>query len=368
MGKKLDKLTLRGFKSIRSLEGFALGPINVLVGANGAGKSNFIDLFRLIRAMSEARLQEYALDCGGADGLFFGGPKETPTIEVELAFGSNGYKFALEPTASGGLSVKRESTFYEGRGWSLQQSAGSESLIRTWKDSRSPWGDYLGVEGHVHSAVTGWQVYHFHDTGRLAGARREHSASDWRELLPDAKNIAAFLLSLRLSFPGAYQAIVDHVRIIAPFFDDFLLEPEMRGESQLIRLQWRQKGSNFPFQPWQFSDGTLRFICLATALLQPSPPSTIIIDEPELGLHPLALDILAGLLRSTAERTQVVVSTQSVTLLNHFDPADVIVADRQHGATVFKRLEASELAEWLNEYSLGELWQKNVFDGGPAHE
>lgn len=368
MGKPLDKLTIRGFKSIRSLEEMELGNLNVLVGANGAGKSNFVEFFRLLRAMSDARLQEYVLDCGGADTLFFGGPKETPAIEAELVFGPNAYKFALEPTATGGLVVKRESTFYEGRGWSLQQSAGSESLIRTWKGKKSPWYNVLGVEGHIYIAVTGWQVYHFHDTGRLAGVRRDHPTADWRELSPDARNIAAFLWALRSRNAEAYHNIVDHVRIIAPFFDDFLLEPEMRGENELIRLQWHQKGSTFPFQPWQFSDGTLRFICLATALLQPALPSTVIIDEPELGLHPLALDALASIFRTASERTQLIVSTQSVTLLNHFEPNEVIVADRKGGASSLRRLNKNELQDWLSEYSLGELWQKNVFDGGPVHE
>ncbi|MFA7013683.1 MAG: AAA family ATPase, partial [Desulfobacterales bacterium] len=126
--------------------------------------------------------------------------------------------------------------------------------------------------------------------------------------------------------------------------------------------------SSFPFQPWQLSDGTIRFICLAAALLQPSPPATVVIDEPELGLHPFALDVLAGLFRDASERTQLVVSTQSAGLLNHFEPDDVIVVDRELGASRFRRLDASSLAAWLEDFSLGELWQKNVFDGGPSHE
>ncbi len=158
------------------------------------------------------------------------------------------------------------------------------------------------------------------------------------------------------------------IQLIAPFFDDFLLEPEEQGHDQVVRLEWRQKGSRFPFQPWQFSDGALRFICLATALLQPDPPSTILVDEPELGLHPFPLDTLAGLFREAAHRMQLIVPTQSAALLNHFEPGETIVVDREKGASRFCRLEAASLADWLRDFSLGELWQKNVLDGGPTRE
>lgn len=146
------------------------------------------------------------------------------------------------------------------------------------------------------------------------------------------------------------------------------MESEDQGGNEVVRLEWNQKGSSYPYQPWQLSDGTIRFICLATALLQPAPPSTIVIDEPKLGLHPFALDVLAGVMRDAAERTQLIVSTQSASLLNHFEPEEVIVVDRDEGVSRFRRLEAAPLAEWLKDFSLGELWQKNVFDGGPSHE
>jgi predicted ATPase len=134
-----------------------------------------------------------------------------------------------------------------------------------------------------------------------------------------------------------------------------------------VRLEWRQQGSSFPFQPWQFSDGTIRFICLATALLQPKPPSTVVIDEPELGLHPYALEVLAQLLKETAQATQLVISTQSAPLLNQFEPEEVVVVERVEGASHFRRLEAEPLAEWLKDYALGELLQKNVIEAGPTH-
>jgi predicted ATPase len=121
-------------------------------------------------------------------------------------------------------------------------------------------------------------------------------------------------------------------------------------------------------QPYHFSDGTIRFICLTTALLQPNLPSTVIIDEPELGLHPYAIEILAELINAASQKTQVIISTQSPALVDYFEPEDIIVVNRENGASTFRRLDADRLSSWLEDYSLGELWRKNVISGGPVGE
>jgi predicted ATPase len=198
--------------------------------------------------------------------------------------------------------------------------------------------------------------------------RREQSARDRAYLRPDASNIAAFLLHLREKHEKHYELIRDTVRLIAPFFDDFLLQPEEKAGEERVRLEWRQKGSDFPFQPSHLSDGTLRFICLATALQQPVMPATIVIDEPELGLHPYAINLLSALISSASERCQVVVSTQSPLIVDEFSPEDIIVVNRRDGRSEFERLDPAKLADWLTEYSVGELWQKNVLRGTPSHE
>jgi len=369
MGLPLDRISISGFKSIRHLQDFPLNKLNIIVGANGAGKSNFVGFFKMLRAIAEEGLANFVTENGGADGFFFGGPKESPQIDVHLKFGMNEYQLNLVPTASIKLMVKKESVFNStGDRWISNSGGGYESQLRQWKNTKSAQEQKTHPGYYVYKSVSNWHLYHFHETGMTAPVRRDHSVRDWRELNPDASNIAAFLLHLSRDQRDTYEKIRETVQLIAPFFDDFFLESEKRGVDEVVRLEWRQKGSSYPFQPWHLSDGTIRFICLATVLLQPHPPATLIIDEPELGMHPFALDVLAGLFRDAVERTQLIVSTQSAALLNHFEPNEIIVVDRESGASRFRHLDNKSLAEWLKDFSLGELWQKNVFAGGPSRE
>jgi len=369
MGRPLDHLTLSGYKSIKLLDDFEFKKLNILVGANGAGKSNLVSFFKMLRAMSEEGLVNFVTENGGADGFLFNGPKQTSQIDAHLKFGANEYKFTLVPTASVQLAVKSESHYFRNGRWNVFSEGRLESRLKQWKDDKSSfYPNSPGVGAHIYSAVSSWVVYHFHDTSAHATMRRDQSVRDWRELNPDASNVASLLFRMKTKNENNYLNIRETIQLIAPFFDDFLLEPEKKGENEVIRLEWRQKGSSYPFQPWQLSDGTIRFICLATALLQQDPPSTILVDEPELGLHPFALEVLAGLFKDVSNRTQLIVSTQSATLLNHFEPEDVVVVDRKDGASRFQRLDINSLSEWVKDYTLGDLWQKNVIEGGPSHE
>jgi predicted ATPase len=369
----LDTISLKGFKSIKDLTDFKPGKLNILVGANGAGKSNLVDFFRMLRAMADGGFQKHVTLSGGADGFFFNGPKETKQITAHLKFGQNEYRFALEATVAGEMVINNEGTFYEGTQWPTNWhkwgSGKKESDLPGWKDQKSNRGDWPSVEAHVYSAVSSWTVYHVHDTSSTAPMRRPCPARDFRELRPDAGNIAAFLLNMRQENQARYQRIRETVQLIAPFFDDFILDPQKIGDSEVVRLEWRQKGSTFPLQPWQFSDGTIRFICLATALLQPAPPSTVVIDEPELGLHPFAIETLAALLHEAAagNRSQLLVSTQSPGLLDHFDAEHLVIVDRLEGASVFRRLDSKALEQWLKDYSLGELVRKDIIESGPRN-
>jgi predicted ATPase len=369
MAEPIKKLTIKGFKSIESLVDFELGALTVLIGANGAGKSNFVDFFRMLRAMAGESLQKFVMDRSRADGFFYLGPRHTPRISARLEFGWSVYEFELSATASGQLLIDQERMKFAGFDPRVLAQGKLESVLRSLRVERTEVPPVPPGAGHlVYEALANWTVYHFHDTTMLAPMRRYESVGDRYVLRHDASNIAAFLLDMRETHNASYGLIRDTIRMIAPFFDDFVLEPKMMGPEELVRLEWRQRGSDYLFEPYHLSDGTIRFICLATALLQPSPPATLVLDEPELGLHPVGIVLLGSLIQSAAARTQVIISTQSPTLLDQFKPEEVVVVNRQEGRSTFDRLDSQELREWLAEYSVAELWQKNVLRGGPASD
>jgi predicted ATPase len=209
-----------------------------------------------------------------------------------------------------------------------------------------------------------WQVFHFHDTSAQAGAKQKQPLGDNEALRSDASNLAPLLYRLREVHPDHYGQIVDSIRLVAPFFEDFQLRPDPLNPER-IQLEWRQVGSDSYFNGHSFSDGTLRFICLSTLLLQPEPPSVIIIDEPELGLHPFAITQLADMFRTRSTTNQIIVSTQSVTLLNQLDPEDIVITEQHDGETSFERPDVDEIQTWLSDYAIGDLWEKNVLGGRP---
>jgi len=374
MAHALNKLTIKGFKSIRSLVDFELTNLNVLIGSNGAGKSNFIDFFRLLRAMmklplpdlSISTLKTYIAKGGGSDAFLFNGPKVTKQIEVKMLFGINGYRFDLAPTAEETFFIVNESRLYVGgeSGWWTMGSGQQTPELLAEIDEKGVSG-HRSIASYIYDSIFSWRIYHFHDTSANAPVRRSEVVDDCEYLRFDAANIAPFLLNLQQNHVKIYQHIIETIRLVTPFFDDFILKLDA---NEKVRLRWRQKGSDYPLTAHHLSDGTLRFICLTTALLQPKPPSTFIIDEPELGLHPYAIEILAELIKATSKKEQLVISTQSPALVDCFKPEDIVVVNRKDGASTFQRLNSDELSSWLKDYSLGDLWRKNIVLGGPAHE
>jgi len=216
--------------------------------------------------------------------------------------------------------------------------------------------------------LSGCRSYQFHDTSHQANVRRSRYIEDASYLRDDAGNLAPYLYALRDTRPDSYRRIVDTVRLVFPPFDDFSLAPSATNSREII-LNWHEKGrADYLFGPHQLSDGSLRFMALATLLLQPPDrlPSVIILDEPELGLHPYAISVLAAMVRSVAKRAQVVMATQSSRLVDEFEPDDIVVLEsRGPEGTECRRPDPDELAVWLEEYSLGELWEKNHFGGRP---
>ena len=363
MGTQLERIEIQGFKSIRRTD-LKLLPLNLLIGSNGAGKSNFISVFSLLNNIVSRQLQIHVQRSGGADSLLHHGQKQTAAIDLRLHFGVNGYEVKLAPSADGGLFLVDERCWYQGYDYSspftvqLASGAKESGLEQEAKDPKH------SIAKFVLSALQSWKVYHFHDTSPSAKVKQQAEIGDNAFFRPDASNLAPFLLLLRDKHPDHYRLIVESVRRVAPFFKDFQLRPNPLNPDRIL-LEWTEFNSDAYFNAHSLSDGTLRFICLATLLLQPSPPSAILIDEPELGLHPFAIQLLAGLLKQASNRTQVIASTQSVTLVNQFTPDRIVVVNRADGQSVFSRLEPDKVATWMDDYSLGELWEKNILGGRP---
>lgn len=363
----LDRLTLTGFKSIKTFD-LELRPINVLIGQNGAGKSNFISFFRMMSALTEQRLQEYVAKSGGANALLHYGQKTTDGIRADMSFGEGGYLIELSPTeedefifTEDEFIFTKEEVRFEGDKGLYNVVGHKESLAN--RDLQGP-ERFHRLQNFILSSIRGWKVYHFHDTSSSAPVKKTGDIHDNEFLRPNAENLAAFLYLLQEKHPEHYALIRATVQRTFPRFGDFLLRPNPLNEDT-IRLEWKEKGSDYRFGPHQISDGTLRFMGLATLLLQPNLPSTVLIDEPELGLHPAALSVLGGLVRNAATRTQVILTTQSVTFLNEFEPEDIVTVDRENGESVFRRHSTAELAAWLEDYSLAEIWEKNIIGGRP---
>lgn len=355
----IEKISIRGYKSIRELENLSLGKLNVLIGANGAGKSNFISFFRLLARLMAGELNYYVAKSGGPDALLHYGRKRTPQMSAEMYFGNNGYKLVLEPTQANTMIFAREA-FYWNMGGDFLLGAGHA-------ETKSGSGIRRTIASYVVPSVKSWIVYHFHDTSDSAPMKQPCALNDNGWLRPDGANLAAYLYRLREQFPDHYRRIVDTIQLVAPFFSDFQLRPNPLDPNS-IQLEWNEIGSDFPFLGHHLSDGSLRFICLATVLLQPDElmPATILFDEPELGLHPYAIELLASLMHQASVKHQLIVSTQSVELLNQFSPTQVIVVDRENDQSTFNRLDPVKLAAWLEEYSLGEMWKQNMFGGRPS--
>ena len=347
----LDWISVSGFRSIAQLERLPLGPVNVLIGANGSGKSNLIQVFALLRAWHRDRLDQYVALTGGADRNLHFGAKVTPRLSAGVMF-KDGKTYDVEFRASENDRLVP----CQGAEGPAPKLPGGDDAARLFEEME---------DRHLEH----WRVNHFYDTGKGAPLLKTAYLGDNEYLREDGENLAPFLYYLKHREKTSYRRIQQTFRLVAPFFDDFILEPMPENE-QMLRLGWRHRTSDARFDISGFSDGTLRFLALATLLLQPARlrPSIILLDEPELGLHPDAINLLCSLIQSVAVETQVVLATQAPFLVDHFEPEDVIVVDRVDGRSEFRRLSTGKLKSWLEDYSLGDLWLKNELGGGPAYE
>lgn len=342
---------MTGFRSMNRTA-LDLRGLNVLVGPNGAGKSNVVGCFKLINEMMGRRLQRHLATTGRASANLHFGPDRTPAMELELHFevenGTDTYQMKLARVFGDTMAFADETLVFHQDGYPtpkvVRLGAGhSETLL----GAKAEEGDITAKT--LRYLLNRCRVFDFHDMSPDTRVRRSCSVSDHRWIMPDGGNLAAVLYRLRSERPTAYEAITREVRHVAPFFEDFDLTPRESGD---IALNWRHRGADGTFGPQQFSEGTLRAICMIALLLQPreSRPLVIVLDEPEMGLHPRALDLVGSLFRRASRETQIIACTQSAELVDLFDPEDVLVVDRMNGATTFRRHGEEALEQWIDSY------------------
>lgn len=300
-----------------------------------------------------------------AHNLLHFGSKTTPRISLELGFTGverRSYALELEPGYAVELLPVSETVTHAANGEIVK-----EMLARHGREAGISHDEVRGTSKWIAGRMQQWRLYHLHDTGDSSQMRRAADLEDNCSLRADAGNLPAFLYLLQQRYPVSYSLLRRTVQLVAPFFDDFVLRPSELNPDRR-KLEWRHRESDAYFDAWALSDGTLRFIALAAIFMQPTElrPSVIVVDEPELGLHPLAINLLGSMIRIAAVDSQILLATQSSHLLDEFTPEDVLVVEQSRHTTIFNRLDGAKLEIWLEDYSLGELWEKNEFGGRPG--
>ena len=361
----IEQVEITHYKSIRALK-LPLNRLNILIGSNGVGKSNFISFFELTKAIYEQRFGSYTLTKGGMDCLLHHGRKGSDHIDGLIDFdNTNAIFFRLRPSLSNKGFIEYIGDYFNGNAdkdkhYSYWHKTNWETAVEESNLINNPkWR-----EGHLRKYLDSFTVYHFHDTSSTSPMRGTCELNDNKYLRDNGSNLAAYLYLMEHTDEKAFRLIEGVIRSIAPYFKRFDLGPDPLNPNK-INLKWEEVSSDMYLDGYSFSDGTLRFIALATLLLQSKSPEIIIIDEPELGLHPAAINKFASLVKKASKKSQVIVSTQSTNLVNCFEPDEIIVVDREDNQSVFKHLSSQDLSVWIDDYnySLSDMWEKNLIGG-----
>lgn len=360
----IELIQIHNYKSIRELS-LPMKKINILIGANGAGKSNLISFFKMIQEIYNQRFGAYTMSQGIDNILHFGRAVSDSCSGLIDFNNNNAFFFEIKPMQNRKGYIAYSGDYFNNR---HEDTKDYSSWSRTFWDNNVEESQIIENKtwraGYLKNYLASFTTYHFHDTSANSPLRRESKIADNLYLRQDGSNLAAYLYLLQEKHPRSFKLIEGVIRSIAPYFQGFNLHPNRFDES-VIELEWKEKDSDMYLNGYSFSDGTIRFIALATLLLQPDTPEVIIIDEPELGLHPAAIEKLASMIKRASIKSQIIISTQSSNLVDYFEAEDIVVVDRENKQSVFRRLNDEELIEWKEEYSLGQIWEKNIIGGQP---
>lgn len=371
---RIESVRIRGFRSLRDVALLDLPGAVVMIGANGAGKSNFIRFFEMLSWMLRSRnLGEFIERQGGADDQLYRGSKVTPRMEAEITLrtemGTNDYRFALSHGSPDRLFFTDESFRFnrddlagEPR-WQSLDSGHREAMIVEAAQS-SIQGVNPTTASVIVNLLRSCSIYQFHDTSAGSDFKKQWDAGDSVRLRSGGGNLAAILYRLEREDVRRFDLICRHIGRILPVFDRFAIE-ESYGR---VLLRWKAKGTDKTFGAHITSDGSLRFFALVTLLNLPAEmlPDVVLLDEPELGLHPAAITLIGDMIQAVARQRQVIVATQSPLLVDTFGLNEVVVLELLDGETTVRRLSPVDYQQWLDDsFTAGELWQKNLLGGRP---
>lgn len=366
--RKLKEVTIYGYKSIAFDKPvtLSLGNVNILLGANGSGKSNIISFFRMLSYMMSRSFARYVEMVGTANSLLYYGPKKTPTMRGKLVFvdsnNNDTYEFTLAYATPDRLIITEENLTWHRK---CEAKPYTVTLEPNFKES-ALIDSQDRIAKSIYRMLSFCKVYQFHDSSSEGPLRQACPIETADYLQSKGNNLPSFLLYLRKNYLESYKRIVSYIRDVIPQFQDFYLEPV----GNYISLRWMDNSAtDYRFNVNQLSDGSIRFIALATLLLQPQQtmPKVLILDEPELGLHPYAIAQLAEMIKDASLHAQILIATQSKDLIDYFDIDDISVVEMntQHVYTTVTKLKEEDFRLWLDKYSVSELWDKNIIGGCP---
>lgn len=348
----MESIEIKGYKSVKDAK-LDIRPINILIGANGAGKSNFLSFFEFLDKLYNQKLETYVALKGGISKFIYNGIPSVDSFSAKIIFEGNNtaYGFQVIQTPPDKFRIAKETLCYYNDALEYKEYS---------KEAGIKYNDWDKAD-FIREHVTSYKKYHFHDTGERSPFHQSSKIGKDSAVLYDrGENLGAFLYGIKKEHPKVYVRIVKTIKSVIPHFSDFVLQPD--AENNVV-LYWQDIYSDYNYDVTDFSDGSIRFIALSVLFLQPNPPSTIIIDEPELGLHPFAIAKLAGLIQSVASnKCKVIMATQSADLISYFEPDDIVAVDNINGETTFSRLDPDKYRGWLEEYTIDELWKRNIIN------
>ena len=371
---RIDSVRITGFRSLADVEIERMPRLAVLIGANGSGKSNFIRFFEMMSWMLRSRkLGEFVQRHGGADDQLFGGRSVSPRMEAAITMrtvqGRNDYRFALVHAHPDRLVFTEEAFRFSSGGVDTEadwQHLGSlHTEAKLVEAAQSP--EYVEVNQTtarwVVNLLRSCSVYQFHDTSDGSNFKATWDVEDNHYLRSDGGNLASILLRLERQDIRRFETICRHIGRVLPGFDRFQIE-ESYGKAS---LRWRANWTDKTFGAHLTSDGSLRLFALTTLLNLPPDmlPDVLLLDEPELGLHPAGIALIGDMIRALSNERQVIVATQSPLLVDAFELDEIVVLELRDGRTEVRQLDKSDYESWLEEYTPGELWQKNLLGGRP---